>query len=257
MQRPSLKKSIKCKHSLTVQPVFDYGLAERGARPVDFAYTEHYRLIGAGNISLRVWLPRSAYVMGEDIAAHVSVENASNKTISGVSIGLREELVAEGGENEVQSRRATLFHVTHEIGSEAIPDRGNFATFVRLPGDKWYRRPGAVRPSMARSLESSLSRQHSLTVSLRVSRSTCALRTLTLAHAHTYSFVSVHTLSHAPNRQFALLTLYAVMYLFAFRCIFSRLTDSGHRCRCRCRFVTKAEHFTRCHTLVVCVLRSV
>lgn len=172
-------------------PVFDYALAKRGAGPVDCAHTEHYRLTGAGSISLHVWLPRSAYVMGEDIAAHVSVVNASSKAISGVSIGLREELVAEGGENEVQSRRATLYHVTHEIGNEAIPDRGNFATFVRLPADKWCRRPGAVRPSMARSPESSLSRQHTLSVSIKISRATCALRI-----RHTYSFT--HS-PHAPT----------------------------------------------------------
>lgn len=170
VKRSFPKQSVKSKHFIHVLPVFNIALAERGRAPIEVSHTEQFRLTGVGHTTARAWLPRSAYLLGEDIGVHLQVENSSNKSVYGFSMGLREELVAEGGESGVQSRRATLYHVTHDIDAEAIPEHGNFVTFIRLPAQRWYRRSGVVRPTMAVSAESSLSRQHTLSIHLKIGR---------------------------------------------------------------------------------------
>lgn len=171
IKRSFPQSSIKSKRSVLVLPLFDPILAERGSRPVTATHTEHYRLTGAGHIVFTAWVPRSAYLLGEDILVHVQTENASNKVPYGLIISFREELVTEGGDAEEQARRATLFHVALEHEHDGIPERGTWTRVLRLPAQRWCRRVGSVHPSMAASSESCLSRVHTIYVCLKIGRS--------------------------------------------------------------------------------------
>lgn len=171
IKRSFPKQSLKYKRYVTVLPVFDAQVAAKGSKPVTHQAAEHYRFTGAGSVSASLWMPRSAYLLGEDIGVHFAVENSANKPLSAALITLREELVTEGkeAETEAQARKAVLFTATQEYELDHV--KGNWSRVMRLPAHKWCRPQGAVKPSMLATCDSTMSRQHTLLVCLKIARS--------------------------------------------------------------------------------------